>query len=146
MAAGYISDEAKSKFNLWTILLTIGISGTAGSDLNMVTAILPTLLMVVGILDLVHFVDAYDEAHLTTRGPKKLLYTTIAAVAIPCAFNSITDIAGFMSLAAAPMSAIRDFGWLAGVGLALLYLVLMVCVVRSLDNPTYGSPDAHDRS
>ena len=114
------------------ILLTIGISGTAGRDLNMVTAVLPTLLMVVGILDLVHFVDAYDEARLSRGGPRRVLYATIAAVAIPCAFNSATDIAGFLSLAAAPMSAIRDFGWLAGVGLALLYLVLMICVVPAL--------------
>lgn len=113
-------------------LLTIGICGSAGRDLNMVTAIVPTLLMVVGILDLVHFVDAYDEAGLKRGGSRKLLYTTIAAVAIPCAFNSLTDIAGFMSLSAAPMSAIRDFGWLTGVGLALLYLVLMICVIPAL--------------
>ncbi len=114
------------------ILTTIGIAGTVGRDLNMVTAVLPTLLMVIGILDLVHLVDSYDEAGLTPRTPKRAFLTAIGAVAAPCLFNSITDIAGFASLASAPMSAIRDFGWLTAVGLALLYVVLMIVVVPVL--------------
>jgi hypothetical protein len=106
------------------IIATLGIAGIAGRDMNMVTAVLPTLIMTVGILDLIHIVDAYD-------GRTKLL-ASIAVVIVPCVVNSVTDAVGFLALSSANLAAIRDFGWLAAVGLALLLISVLVFAVPAL--------------
>lgn len=114
------------------VMGTIGIAGAMGRDLNMVTAVLPTLIMTVGILDLVHFIDAYDEGHYGKKPSRELLVRSLAVVVMPCAFNTLTDMIGFAALSSARMSAIRDMGWLAATGLAVLFVTIMVIVVPAL--------------
>ncbi len=111
----------------------VGLSGAAGRDLNMVTAILPTLLMSVGILDLIHLLDAYDEgAGGGKPTSKSVVVRSLALVIAPCAFNTLTDMLGFAALAAAPMNAVRDFGWLAAIGLGALFLILLMVGIPTI--------------
>jgi hypothetical protein len=100
------------------IAAMLGVAGLAGRDMNMVTAVLPTLIMTIGILDLIHLIDAYEG--------RETLVASLAIVIVPCVVNSVTDAAGFVSLASAPMSAIRDLGWLASVGIAFLLVSVLV--------------------
>ncbi len=106
------------------IVATLGIAGLAGRDMNMVTAVLPTLIMIVGVLDLIHLIDAYDG--------KTKLVASLSVVIVPCVINTFTDMAGFLSLSSASMSAIRDFGWLTAVGLGLLLISVLVFAVPAI--------------
>ncbi len=123
-----------------SVLATLGVAGLAGRDLNIVTAVLPTFLMTLGILDLVHFVESYDEHGAGQRPTRQLITRSLGAVLAACLFNSLTDIAGFVSLVSAPMSAIRDFGWLASVGLAMLFVTTLIMVVVGLARFGGGRP------
>jgi predicted RND superfamily exporter protein len=107
---------------------TLGIAGFAGRDMNMVTAVLPTLIMTIGILDLVHLVDSYEEE----GAGKRRLATVMALVVVPCIFNTFTDVIGFASLVSAEMSAVRDLGWLASVGLVLLLVIILVVAIPAV--------------
>ncbi|HTM20165.1 MAG TPA: MMPL family transporter, partial [Kofleriaceae bacterium] len=116
------------------IVGTLGVAGLAGRDMNMVTAVLPTLLMTIGILDLIHIVDAYEEG--VAANPKvarrRLLAVSLGVVVVPCIFNTFTDVIGFASLVSARMSAVRDLGWLSSVGLLLLLVIILVVVVPAV--------------
>lgn len=111
---------------------TLGIAGLAGRDLNMVTGVLPTLIMTIGILDLIHLIDAYEEGHREGIPRSRILTTSVAVVVVPCIFNSITDSIGFMALSSAKMAAIRDLGWLAAVGLLMLMVSILVFAIPAL--------------
>lgn len=110
-----------------TVVATLGIAGWAGRDLNMVTGALPTLLITVGLMDLVHLIDA------GTGGGRRAL-AAMAVIAAPCAVNTVTDAIGFSALASAPLAAVRDLGWLAAaglaVGLASVFAIGVPAVVR----------------
>lgn len=108
------------------LVATMGIAGATGRDMNMVLAILPTLIMTVGILDLVHIIDAFRDGTAKDRTPLQILRTNVAVVIIPCIVNTITDVVGFASFTSAKMSAIRDLGWLAAIGLFLLLITVLV--------------------
>lgn len=114
------------------LVATMGIAGLAGRDMNMVLAILPTLIMTVGILDLVHIVDAYRDGASDGGTPREILRTSVAVVIVPCVVNSITDVIGFASFVTASMSAIRDLGWLSAVGLGLLLVTVLVVGVPAI--------------
>lgn len=115
-------------------LATLGVAGAAGRDMNMVTAVLPTLIMTIGILDLVHLIDAFEHERASRRElPRgRVLLSSLAVVLVPCVFNTITDVAGFMALTSAKMSAVRDLGWLAGVGLSFLLLAILIIGVPAI--------------
>lgn len=114
------------------VLATMGIAGLAGRDMNMVTGIVPTLIMTVGILDLVHLVEAYEEGAALGLPKEQILRTTVAVCVVPCIVNSGTDVIGFASFINAPVGAIRDLGWLVSVGLIILLLAVLVIGIPSL--------------
>jgi uncharacterized protein len=116
------------------VLCTLGIAGLFGRDMNMVTAIIPTLIMTVGILDLIHLIDAYQEGHEADpkMAPKQLLRTAVALCIVPCIVNSFTDVIGFASFIGADMAAIRDLGWLVSAGLMILLVSVIVIGVPAL--------------
>jgi uncharacterized protein len=123
------------------VVATVGIAVLAGRDLNMVLAVLPTLIMTVGILDLIHFVESYDEHRGAGGTPSRGRFVAAAGVVLlPCAFNTLTDAVGFLSLSSARMSAIRDLGWLAAVGLAVLFVTMVVIVIPALHRFGGGRP------
>jgi len=113
---------------------TLGVAGLTGRDMNMVTAVLPSLLMTIGILDLVHLVDAYEEGAEANPGlsRRRLLAVSLGVVVVPCIFNTFTDVIGFASLASAKMSAVRDLGWLSSIGLLFLLMLILVVAVPTL--------------
>ena len=114
------------------VLATMGLAGLAGRDMNMVTAIVPTLIMTIGILDLVHLVDAYEEGAAAGLTRQQIFRTTIAVTVIPCIVNSGTDVIGFASFIGAPVGAIRDLGWLVSAGLIILLLAVLVIGIPAL--------------
>ena len=66
-----------------TVLATMGLAGLAGRDMNMVTGIIPTLIMTIGILDLVHLVDSYEEGVAAGLSRDQILRTTVAVTVVP---------------------------------------------------------------
>ncbi len=119
---------------------TLGLAGLAGRDMNMVTAVLPTLIMTIGILDLIHIIDAYEDGAARDPGaPKRrLLIGSLSVVVVPCIFNSVTDIFGFAALTSARMSAVRDLGWLAAAGLGFLLCCVLIFAIPALAR--FGRP------
>jgi uncharacterized protein len=122
------------------VVITLGIAGLAGRDLNMVNAVLPTLIMTVGILDLVHLVHSYGDGHgaRPELERRRLLVGSLAVVVVPCVVNTFTDMIGFLALVSAPMSAIRDLGWMAAVGLLALLVTVMIIGIPAIAR--YGVP------
>lgn len=115
-------------------IATLGVAGLAGRDMNMVTAVLPTLIMTIGILDLVHLIDGFEQGAARGQGQtrRQLVVGSLSVVAVTCVFNSVTDVFGFLALTSAKMSAVRDLGWLAAVGLGFLALCVLVFGVPAI--------------
>lgn len=111
-----------------------GLAGLVGRDMNAVTGMVPTLIMTVGLMDLVHIVATYDEesaAH-PTLSRREIMLRSVGLVAIPCIWNTFTDAAGFLSLATSHLQVIRDLGWSAAVGLILLLFTTFAVTIPVL--------------
>lgn len=105
---------------------TAGLFGALDRKLNMVTSIVPTLILTVGVLDLIHLLAARREcAGHDAAG-------ALSHTVVPCVFNTVTDAIGFLALVSAPMAGVRDFGLLAALGLCFLLAVTLVFAVPLL--------------
>lgn len=129
--------------------VALGLYGLAGHQLNMVTVVLPTLIIVLGLADVVHFPAAYAVQRRQAPGQDRptAVAATLSTLLWPCLLTTVTTMAGFAALRTAPMAVIRHLGTYAalGVGAALLAsLVLMAVALHSL--PEGWSPPDHPRT
>jgi predicted RND superfamily exporter protein len=104
---------------LLALVWTLGAVAAAGVSLNLVTAVVPSLILVVGFAYAIHIVSEYhDELRMAPEEPEPV-YAALAKVALPVALTGLTTAAGFLSLTVSPIAAIREFGIIATLGVAL---------------------------
>jgi predicted RND superfamily exporter protein len=124
-----------------TILLALvwtgGAMGWLGHELNVVTSIVPPLILVVGFAYTIHVVAeaqaiARARARAGHRAGRDL--PPLEAIAFPIALTAVTTAAGFLSLGASSHDAIREFGAFgaAGVLASLLAALTFTPAVLSL--------------
>jgi predicted RND superfamily exporter protein len=116
---------------------SLGIYGWAGHQLNMITVVLPTLVIVLGLADVVHFPTAFvEEQRKHPNAPRSEQVTAaLKHVFLPCLITTVTTMAGFAALTASPMAVIRHLGTYAAIGVAaalLASLILMAVALHSL--------------
>ncbi len=118
-------------------IVALGVYGYAGHQLNMVTVVLPTLIIVLGLADAVHFPAAFvEEQAARPDAPRaEVVAAALRRIFVPCLITTLTTMAGFGALLGSPMAVIRHLGGFAalGVGAALIAsLVLMAPALMSL--------------
>ena len=110
------------------IVVTLGLCGLLGVQLNMITAIIPTIVIIIGVSDIVHFPSLFQiyrhehpEATLD-----EITIQTMTSAWLPCFLTCCTNVIGFLSLATAPISGIRQFGIFSAIGIAAAFIVTFV--------------------
>ena len=105
----------------------------AGKSLNVITMMLPPLLLAVGIADSMHFIVSYRQ-HFERLGERRdALIETFATLMEPLFLTSLTTSVGMLSLLISRVRAIREFGSFAALGVvgAFLLSITLVPIVLS---------------
>lgn len=115
-------------------LVALGIYGYAGHQLNMVTVVLPTLIIVLGLADAVHFPAAFvEEMEARPDAPRAdVVASALRRVFIPCLITSLTTMAGFAALLGSPMAVIRHLGGFAALGVGAAFVASLVLMTPAL--------------
>ncbi len=94
----------------------MGILGLCGARVNILTSVVPSLALVVGTCDSIHFIE--DMRRSARRGINPLAASSgaIRRVGAACGLTSLVTAIGFASLAAARIEAVRTFGIAAAAG------------------------------
>lgn len=116
-----------------SVIWVIGFMGMLGIPLNLVLNIMPTILMVVGISGVVHFLSKYLDKLREGYEKKEALRLTIKQIGKAIIFTSTTTIVGFLSLSTANIPAIVQFGIITAIGVAIT-LIFALTVLPSILN------------
>ena len=107
-----------------SVVWAFGFMGWLGWKANIVTTILPPILMAVGIADSVHMLQ---QARLASRqGEENALRAAFLRVLRPCVLTTLTTAAGMASLSVARLSGIRELGLTAAVGVVAAFFLTMI--------------------
>ncbi|MCW8138573.1 MAG: MMPL family transporter [Planctomycetota bacterium] len=116
---------------------TLGAYFAAGLQLNLVTMILPTLVMVIGLTDTIYFITIWQQERdeLAREGltKREALARCLGFCALPGAFNTVTASVGFLAFVTADMAALRHLGLFAGLGIGLAFVSSVVVCAVALD-------------
>ncbi|MFM8414592.1 MAG: efflux RND transporter permease subunit [Planctomycetota bacterium] len=94
----------------------MGVLGLCGAPVNVLTSVVPSLALVVGTCDSIHFIE--DMRRSVRRGldPVAASAGAVRRVGTACGLTSIVTAIGFASLAVAKIDVVRTFGIAAAVG------------------------------
>lgn len=104
-----------------SLLCLLGLMAAAGSTLNIINNVLPSLVFVIAASDSIHMLqrDAEESARGASRAESVVL--TIRHTGLACLLTSVTTAVGFFSLGAADTQLLREFAWQAGVGVLFAF-------------------------
>ncbi len=103
---------AVSLAQVWTLAIMV----LADRPLNLVTFIVPPLIIAVGFAYSVHVVSEHEEVVAEGHHGPEAVTEALRRVAFPILLTGLTTAAGFLSLCISDLSAIREFGSFCMVG------------------------------
>jgi predicted RND superfamily exporter protein len=104
-------------------LLVVGGMAGIGLPMNVLTNVVPMLLVVIGVTDAIHLVSRYREDLARTPDRVTAATHTVRTMAAACFFTSVTTAIGLGSLVVSRTSMLREFGLVTAVGVMITYLV-----------------------
>ena len=102
----------------------IGLLGLFGAPINILTRVVPSLALVVGTCDSIHFIEDMRRSQRRGVDPLTASSGAISRVGRACGLTSLVTAIGFASLAAARIDAVRAFGIAAAAGAIASFLAV----------------------
>ena len=137
------------------VIISLGLITALGYSLSMISALVPPLLMILGLSYSVHVVSEYHQQRHSTGDRIALVRMTLREVLLPVILTGLTTIAGFIALIVNPITAVREFGILSSIGVVIITLLSITftpALLKFLDRGAAGKdtrpsrgPGAFDR-
>lgn len=128
-----------------TLAMTMGGMALAGEPINLLTNVIPPLLVTIGLSDSVHLVLRYREELRARADDDRMAAAsrTLRAMWKPCFVTSFTTAIGFGALVVQGTPILARFGGLAALATMLSYVVTVLFVPASL--PSFSGGPASER-
>ncbi|GEM_PF-1259551 len=110
------------------VIWTFGAIVATGYTMNVVSAILPVVLLAVGVADSVHLLSEYQEQLAHGRPKNDAITAATRSVFVPCVFTSVTTALGFCALQLIHVAPLREFGLFAAIGTMLALAATFITV------------------
>ena len=94
----------------------LGVLGLCGAPVNILTSVVPSLALVVGTCDSIHFIEDMRRSARRGLDPLAASANAVRRIGTACGLTSIVTAIGFASLAVARIDVVRTFGIAAAVG------------------------------
>ncbi len=121
-----------------TSLWVLGAMAICGVKLNVITNILPALLIIMGLSDSIHYVSRYLQEFGRSRDSVKATAITIGAIGAACFGTASTTAAGMFALYVSKTRMLAEFGIIGGLGVMISYIdtvVFLPAMLRSFKPP-----------
>ncbi len=136
------------------LVWTLGVVAWTGHALNIVTTLVPPLVLVLGFAYAIHVVSACRSAVPGSEIPgpgageaaDRARRAALERVGFPVAFTALTTAAGFLSIAVNDLQAIRDFGLYSAVGVAASLAAALLATPALLGVGPSQPPEAREPS
>lgn len=114
---------------------TVGTLGLIGEPINMLTNVVPVLVLVIGFTDSMHLVLHVRRAVAEGSSCLEAAQGSIRHLGLACALTSLSTAVGFGSLMVASLYMIQTFGWCCALGSVLSFLAVITVVPLLASTP-----------
>ncbi len=104
---------------------TIGALAWAQEPINVITNVMPIILLVIGVSNCVHILSRYAEENARSDDRGIAIIRTMTHMIPSCLLTTLTTAIGFLSLLFTSSDVLQGFGWQSAMGLAMIYVALI---------------------
>ncbi len=110
------------------VSITYGLMTSMGYSLNLISMLIPTILMIYSVSDLIHITNIFHIYRIENPNQSRSNQIKIAFQESlkPCFYTTLTTIIGYLALVLSPLPAFKIMGFFTFVGLVLAFCLVYV--------------------
>ncbi|MCZ6573676.1 MAG: MMPL family transporter [Planctomycetota bacterium] len=109
---------------LSTVVITLGLILLCGYSLNMVTIMLPTVLIALAVADVIHVIHTFHH-HRARGAADDAVGAVLTELWLPCLGTTVTTIVGFLSFAGSSVLPVFQLAIFSSFGIGLAYVLAL---------------------
>jgi hypothetical protein len=123
------------------VLWSFGTMVLLGYKITLLTALIPPLVVVIGIPNCIYFLNKYHTCYKESNDKEFSLYTMIGRMGVVTLFCNIAAAIGFAVFALTKSGLLQEFGYVSGINILALFFIslLFIPAVLSYLNPPTAS-------
>ena len=110
------------------VLWSFGTVELMGYKITLLTALIPPLVVVIGIPNCIYFLNKYHTAYRETGNKQEALVQMIAKMGVVTLFCNIAAAIGFAVFALTSSEILKEFGVVAGINILLLFFISLIFI------------------
>lgn len=122
------------------VVWSLGTIVLLGYKITLLTALIPPLIVVIGIPNCIYFLNKYHTAYRDTGDKEKALVTMVGRMGIVTLFCNIAAAIGFAVFALTKSALLQEFGMVAGINIMALFVISLIFIPVVL---SYLKPPKH---
>jgi len=114
------------------VIWTIGITYLCGYNITLLTALIPSLVVVIGIPNCIYFINKYHTSYLQDKDPSvntrvtNALVNMVSKMGVVTLFCNLTAAIGFAVFALTKSAILKEFGVVAGISIMIIFVVSFI--------------------
>ncbi len=114
------------------VIWSLGTMVLMGYKITLLTALIPPLVVVIGIPNCIYFLNKYHVSYNETGDKSKALVKMVDRMGIVTLFCNITAAIGFAVFFLTRSQILKEFGAVAGVNIMALFLISLILIPSTL--------------
>lgn len=107
---------------------SIGTTVLMGVKISILTGIIPTLVIVIGIPNCIYLINYFQRKYALSKHKRKALYRTIKEVGLATLLTNLTTAIGFFAFYFTDSEALKEFGLLAAINICFLFIICIIII------------------
>ena len=110
------------------VVWCLGTIVILGYKITLLTALIPPLVVVIGIPNCIYFLNKYHTAYREMQNKNEALITMVGRMGIVTLFCNIAAAIGFAVFALTRSDLLKEFGQVAGINIMALFLISLIFI------------------
>ncbi|MBA2745481.1 MAG: MMPL family transporter, partial [Flavisolibacter sp.] len=115
------------------VIWSVGILNLSGYKITILTALIPPLIVVIGIPNCIYFLNKFHTTYRETGDKKQAIINMIAKMGIVTLFCNLAAAIGFAVFALTRSAILKEFGVVAGINIMLLFVISLILIPVALN-------------
>ncbi len=114
------------------VIWSLGTMHLLGYKITLLTALIPPLIVVIGIPNCIYFLNKYHTSYNDTGDKRTALVTMVGRMGIVTLFCNLAAAIGFAVFALTRSQVLKEFGVVAGMNIMVLFFISLVLIPAAL--------------
>lgn len=114
------------------VIFSVGITYLFGYKITLLTALIPPLVVVIGIPNCIYFLNKYHSTFKRTGNKEQSLIDMLSKMGVVTLFCNLTAAIGFAVFALTKSAILKEFGQVAGLSIMLIFVISFILLPGAL--------------